>query len=432
MLPESAPGIALFELSLLHAYLSVGPHHAYLLQAADFGSYRFHAVDCIFVLTMASLQELEAQLATLKQQEASLLAEAKKEKRKQKLQDNHVAQVLHDAGCGNVAPKLAKQAASELLLLLELSGFYDDTLKASATEVVASFALGKGRPQQCSNHKFSNVWDKSMRANISAGVELLYIHSELVVPGEYHGPDAQMTKLCKYVIEHRLFFWLLDQSCRKGVLPGTSSLLTQAAEFIPATAPEHVRTGLRKYFLNTESTTARHWVESYQARWDVERAIEETGQDVDPSEGDFQVALACFCRAPFLNPWGHSLPQFFAAFSSEFSIFWSIFGPSFGSQKWSQKWAPKSGLNRILNKATKLGPILGSKNGPQNWPRNLHFFWFFFWNSVRFFLQCFEPVVRQQHICSGPNLLGPLATRHPFSSIWMKLECCWVTASRKA
>ena len=35
MLPESAPGIALFDLPLLHAYLSVGPHHAYFLQAAD-------------------------------------------------------------------------------------------------------------------------------------------------------------------------------------------------------------------------------------------------------------------------------------------------------------------------------------------------------------------------------------------------------------
>ena len=325
----------------MHAYMSVRLHHVCLIQAAAFGSYRFHAVDCIFVLTMASLQELETQLATLRQQEASLLAEAKKEKRKQKLQDNHVAQVLHDAGCGNVAPKLAKQAASELLLLLELSGFYDDALKASATEVVTSFALGKGRPQQCSNHKFSNVWDKSMRANISAGIELLYIHSELVVPGEYHGPDAQMTKLCKYVIEHRLFFWLLEQSCRKGVLPGTSSLLTQAAEFIPANAPEHIRTGLRKYFLNTESTTARHWVESYQARWDVERAIEETGQDVDPNTGDFQVALACSCRAFFLNPW----TPLWLIFLHFFAFFFWFFGRF-------------------------LVPVLGPKNGPKNGPRN--------------------------------------------------------------
>ena len=98
------------------------------------------------------------------------------------------------------------------------------------------------------------------------------------------------------------------------MLPATSSLLTQAAEFIPATAPEHIRTQLRQYFLNTESTTARHWVESYQARWDVERAIEETGQDVDPDTGDFQVALACFCRTLFLNPWIPPLADFSAFF----------------------------------------------------------------------------------------------------------------------
>ena len=369
-----------------------------------------------FVLTMASLQELEDQLANLKQEKASLLAEARKEKRKQQQQGNHVAQVLHDAGSGNVAPKLGKQTTSELLLLLELAGFYDDTLKASATEVVSSFVLGKGRPQQCGNHKFSNVWDKSIRANISAGVELLYIHSDLVVPGEYHGPDAQMTKLCKYVIEHRLFFWLLEQSCRKGVLPGTCHILTQAAEFIPATAPQHIRTGLRQYFLNTESTTARHWVESYQARWGVERAIEETGQDVDPDDGDFQVAWACSCRALFLNPWAPPCPQF-SGFFLFFFIFCSVFGPIFGSQKWSQKWASKSGFNRILNKAANLRPILGSIFWAQNWDPEFAFFGTF---SVFFLAQCLQLAVRQLRTCSGPNLLGPLVTRHPCSSTWMK------------
>lgn len=241
---------------------------------------------------MASLAEIEAKLVQLKQEQA-------KERRRQRQKDNHVAQVLHDAGSGNVAPELAKQTASELLLLLELSGFYDDTLTESASDVLTSYVLGQGRPQQCRSHSFSDIWDKSVRANIAAGLGLLYIHSDFaqVVPGENNGPDAQMTKLCKYVIEHRLFHWLLDQNCRKGVLPGAGNLLKQACTLIPAMVPENIRTGLQTYFMNTASTTARHWVESYKARWSVEAAISATGDDVQPDLLDSKVALLASIRA---------------------------------------------------------------------------------------------------------------------------------------
>ncbi len=260
---------------------------------------------------MASLQELQARVDELKAEQKRARAERGKEAQRQKRSSGqaHVARILHDAGSANKAPILPKHVASELILLLDLAGFYDARVKSSAIEVVASYVLGQGRPEKSGNHGFADMWDKGTRANICAGVELLYIYTDesLLTPGEYNLNDSQLSKFCKYSIECRLFTWLLDQNCRKGVLPGTSSLLTQAAEFIPATAPEHIRTGLRKYFLNTESSTARHWVESYQARWDVERAIEETGQDVDPGEGDLQVASACFCRALFsesLDPFG--------------------------------------------------------------------------------------------------------------------------------
>ena len=101
-----------------------------------------------------------------------------------------------------------------------------------------------------------------------------------------------------------------------------------------------------------------------------------------------------------------------------FCVFWSIFGPNFGSQKRSPKWASKSGFNRIRNKAANLRPILGPKMDPEMGPRIRTFFGFL----CVFFVQCFELVVKQQHTCSGPDLLGPLATRQLFSSTWMKPE----------
>ena len=253
-----------------------------------------------FVLPMASLGELQAQQALLKQELSNIRAAnkvaAKKQKRGQG--ETHVAKILHDAGFANTAPKLAKAVAPELLLLLEFSGIHESEVDFSATDVLTSYVLGQGRPQQCRNHAFTDVWDKDVRANISAGAELLFIHADdsQVIPGQSKGSDSQMTRLAKYVIEYRLFFWLVKQSCIKGVLPGPSNLMTQAAEFIPGWIPDHIRIGLRTYFLNSVSTTARHWVESFKERWDVETATNETGQDVDPGTGDFQVALVCFCR----------------------------------------------------------------------------------------------------------------------------------------
>lgn len=292
----------------------------------------------LFVLTMASLAEIEAKLAQLKQEQA-------RERRKQRQQDSHTAKILHDAGAGNVTPRLAKQVVSELLLLLELSGFYDDTLKESAPDVVTSYVLGQGRPQQCRNHNFSDIWDQRVRANIAAGLELLYIHSDFaqVVPGENNGPDAQMTKLSKYVIEHRLFHWLVDQDCRKGVLPGADNLLKQACTFIPSMIPEHISTGLRTYFLNTASTTARHWVESYKARWNAEAAINAKGDDVQPDLRDSKVASLASIRA---SPCQHSGAQV-SAFSCPGFDFFCIF---------VRFWVPV------------LVPFFGPKNGPSKLP----------------------------------------------------------------
>ena len=293
----------------------------------------------MFVLPMASLGELQAQQALLKQELAKMSAAkkvaAKKLKRSQG--ETNVARLLHDAGSANTAPKLAKGVAPELLLLLEFSGIHNSGKGSSATDVLTSYVLGQGRPQQCRNHSFTDVWDKDVRANVGAGAELLFIHADdsLVIPGQGNSSDPQMTRLAKYIIEYKLFFWLLKQNCSKGVLPAPSNLMMQASEFIPGMVPDRIRTGLRKYFLNSESTTARHWMESFKERWGVEAAIAETGQDVDPDIGDFQV--------PWLPPVG----PFLGSLGNPFFVFLQTnfnFGTNSGSHFWVRFWYPKLGL----------------------------------------------------------------------------------------
>ena len=101
----------------------------------------------MFVLPMASLGELQAQQALLKQELAKMSAAkkvaAKKLKRSQG--ETSVARLLHDAGSANTAPKLAKGVAPELLLLLEFSGIHNSDKGSSVTDVLTSYVLGQGR-----------------------------------------------------------------------------------------------------------------------------------------------------------------------------------------------------------------------------------------------------------------------------------------------
>ena len=226
-----------------------------------------------------------------------------------------------------------------------------------------------------------------------------------------------MTRLAKYIVEYKLFFWLLKQNCSKGVLPAPSNLMMQASEFIPGMIPDRIRSGLRKYFLNSESTTARHWMESFKERWGVEAAIAETGQDVDPDIGDFQV--------PWLSPvgpfFGFPWQFFFGFFSRKISILGPILGPIFGSVFGTQNWASEWGFNKILFMGPKVGPTFGSIFGTHFWAPFSHFFALFL-EPWPVFFWCLELAVRLLHMHSGPNLLAPLVTRFPYSSIWMKPE----------
>ena len=74
---------------------------------------------------MTSLEELNAKLAEMKMEKNRLRADMCKEAQRQKRGNGqtHVARLLHDAGSANVRPKLSKEVASELVLLLDFLFF---------------------------------------------------------------------------------------------------------------------------------------------------------------------------------------------------------------------------------------------------------------------------------------------------------------------
>ena len=231
-------------------------------------------------IEMASASDLEAQLACLKRKEAALKAEAKMERKKQKRShgDHHIAKVLCTAGLAQVAPKLAKPLmllVSDLVILYELSEFCD--------EAVVSYILGLGRPSRFQGHGFTDMWDAGLRSNISAGFGLVYqsLDVPFLVANLANCAAKRLEALCKYIIEHKLFHWMVKNNCEQGVAPPILQLLLKAAQFIPVLAPLVIRDGLKQYFTKFDSTSYQ-WAASFRERWGLHGGVLGAGEDVEP------------------------------------------------------------------------------------------------------------------------------------------------------
>ena len=217
---------------------------------------------------------LEKQLAALKQQEKELGRAIKTEQQRLRRQSSkqHVAQLLHEAGAGNLKPRVDKDQGKELVLLLELSG--------GSTDVVVSYALGQGRPKQCC-HSGLNVHDLNVRSNIAAGVELLYLKVPFnAVVHALDVPEQQIFRMSRYLVEHHVFHWLVDQNCQKGVAPSLSQVLVQASRFVSELLrPSSTREKLHLFFLGDRA--ARMWAVSFRQRWQVQDGRLQVGEDMD-------------------------------------------------------------------------------------------------------------------------------------------------------
>ena len=227
----------------------------------------------------SGLHELEAQLASLKRKQADLKAEARRERKRQKKkdEDHHVAQVLHSAGLSQVVPNLAKwmPAICDLFLLFELSGFCND--------VVVSYALGMGRPDRFQTHGYEDKWEPGLRSRISSGFDIIFetFDEPFLTDNLANCHPKHLLQLCKYIVEYKLFLWMVGLNCDKGIYPPIALLLVQAVKCIPDLAPQHIREQLKAYFSSMGSTTYQ-WAASFTERWGTKLGVQQAGEDVEP------------------------------------------------------------------------------------------------------------------------------------------------------
>lgn len=246
-------------------------------------------------MPMADTQgELQAQLEAARKREAELSAELLEVQREAKRarkregkarrresggdskKEQHVAQLLHQAGVDEVVPELPKGIVPQLLVLMNLA----------CVDLVVSFVLGQGRPAKFSHHLLG-LWDTDTRRTIAHGLRTWYLTVDFdLVVAALDGPQALVAMLCKYAVEYHLWQWLLDLNCRKGVKPESTQLLAKACTLIPADVPADVSEQLQSFFQNSNNggRTRRKWIASFRKRWGVKPGLLKVGEDLKPGE----------------------------------------------------------------------------------------------------------------------------------------------------
>ena len=170
---------------------------------------------------------------------------------------------------------VSKKHAFPILRLMELTG--------RNSETVASWVMGQGRPERCRDTAF-NLWDAEVRRHIIAGIQSVYFRAPLEsIAYALDSGHNEVYAASKYVMEWRLFHWLVEQTCDRGVAPGSFDMFAAATRFIPDKAPAGVQDALRGP-LSEGNRTAYAWLASFRQRWGGTKGKLPTGEDDAPPD----------------------------------------------------------------------------------------------------------------------------------------------------
>jgi hypothetical protein len=176
------------------------------------------------------------------------------------------------------------EASSEVIIPPELAAHKDKQvllaifcLSGHCVDAAVSWLLGQGRSKselvQC---------DAAVRERAAAGIEWLYIDSSPeLLTFVFDSLPEQIYGLGRYVVEHRLFQWLVDQNCLKGAAPKYKQFLHQAVKSLPDAMPAVGKAKLLDFFLRNNRAT-RHWIVSFRQRWWVKPGMLGAGETFDP------------------------------------------------------------------------------------------------------------------------------------------------------
>ena len=135
-------------------------------------------------------------------------------------------------------------------------------------QVPADFLHGHGRKRRRVHVAGSILDTRTAVEDLYLGTEAAELVDLLTPRPDCPAWQACQVEAARYVVDHRLFHWLLQQNCEKGVAPTTRALLGQ----LPLQLPVSLDVGLRGMLLQGLSThclAGRQWACRWRSRWGV-------------------------------------------------------------------------------------------------------------------------------------------------------------------
>ncbi len=185
------------------------------------------------------------------------------------------------AASSSTAPHVKEGCGDRMKLILMVY-----VLSDHRTEVAVDFSLGKGRGPR---FDFSEPDDEllDLRQELAVSIEAAFDNIsddhllDMFEDAAYYGSLNRIHAASRYVIEHNLNRWVLDQNCDYGAAPGRGAVLREALKFIPAAAPKWLRDRWKSVFSGNPLRTASHWLASFRRRWHAKIGTLESGEDIE-------------------------------------------------------------------------------------------------------------------------------------------------------
>ncbi len=125
-----------------------------------------------------------------------------------------------------------------------------------AADVTLDYVRGRGQPQ-CKTVELTAEQAQSVLREVSSASLQAAVPSCKIL---------EAVLAARYVVEHRLYAWVLEQNCNFGVAPARAQMIQQALLRVPsglcATARQAVQVGL-----TGAARTQRKWLARFRARW---------------------------------------------------------------------------------------------------------------------------------------------------------------------
>ena len=77
-----------------------------------------------------------------------------------------------------------------------------------------------------------------------------------------------MKEACRFIVQYRLFGWLKEQNCQRGVAPSRAQLIRYALSVLPEEAPPSIQQHVAQP-LRGSARMQRKWLQSFRQKWDA-------------------------------------------------------------------------------------------------------------------------------------------------------------------